>query len=176
MDRTPFSLACALAGLACPAALQAEAAGSLATTQSAQVVQNKRADADDLSRIKDLPMLRRFVRAGLLVGVPAKTSHYYLHGIPAAYRYVRPWSKLFLDRLSRQFHARFHKQLRVTSLVRTVGLQNSIARHNDNAAAAWGSRRSSHLRRAATCTPSRSSSSPPSTSWFTGTTRATLPR
>lgn len=90
-------------------------------------------------------MVRRFVRAGLLVSVPNQTRHYYLKSIPAAYRYLRPWSKLFLTRLSAQFHARFRTRLRVTSLVRTVSFQRSLARRNRNAAAADGPRRSSHL-------------------------------
>jgi len=108
-------------------------------------LENQRADADDLSRLSSTTMLNRFIRAGLLVAVPASTAHYYLNNIPAAYRYLRPWSKLFLTRLSRQFHARFGKKLRVTSVVRTVGLQNSIAKRNGNAAAAYGPQRSTHL-------------------------------
>lgn len=95
--------------------------------------------------MRDAAMVRRFHRNGYLVRVPVSTRHYYLHRIPADYRYLRPWSKLFLDRLSRQYHARFHKKLRVTSMVRTVALQRAIARRNGNAAPAVGERRSSHL-------------------------------
>ena len=90
-------------------------------------------------------MVRRFARAGLLVPVPSRTKYYYTRYIPAKYRYLRPWSKLFLDRLSRQYYARFRKKLRVTSLVRTVALQNAIRRRNKNAASPYGPRRSSHL-------------------------------
>ncbi len=90
-------------------------------------------------------MVRRFAKAKLLVRVPSRTRYYYTRNIPANYRYLRPWSKLFLDRLSEQYYARFKKKLRVTSLVRTVALQNSIARRNKNAAAAHGPKRSSHL-------------------------------
>jgi hypothetical protein len=132
-------------GLACPALMLAEAAGALRGTEVSQIMQNKRADADDLSRMKDVAMIRRFARAKLLVPVPVRTSHYYLRSIPAAYRYLRPWSKLFLDRLSSQFHARFRKKLRVTSLVRSMAYQRALARRNGNAAAAYGERRSSHL-------------------------------
>ncbi|HFB98989.1 MAG TPA: hypothetical protein ENJ62_07600 [Bryobacterales bacterium] len=110
-----------------------------------QIVQNRRADADDLSRMRDVAMVRRFARAGLLVPVPSRTKYYYTRYIPAKYRYLRPWSKLFLDRLSRQYYARFRKKLRVTSLVRTVALQNAIRRRNKNAASPYGPRRSSHL-------------------------------
>jgi hypothetical protein len=65
--------------------------------------------------------------------------------VPAANRYVRPWTKLFLERLGRQFHARFGKPLRVTSLVRTVAYQNALRRRNRNAASPYGPKRSSHL-------------------------------
>jgi len=112
---------------------------------SSQMVQNSRADFDDLSRMSDVSMMRRFARNGYLVSVPSNTRAYYLHSIPAAYRYCRPWTKLFLDRLSRQFYARFKQRLRVTSLVRTEASQTKLARYNPNAADATGSLRSSHL-------------------------------
>lgn len=110
-----------------------------------QIVQNQRADAYDLSRMRDAAMVQRFARAGLLVRVPSQSRSYYTRYIPAKYRYLRPWSKLFLDRLAAQYHARFGKKLRVTSLVRTVALQNSLRRRNGNAASPYGPRRSSHL-------------------------------
>ena len=90
-------------------------------------------------------MLRRFVRARLLVPVPLRAGRFYLSAIPASYRYLRPWSKLFLDRLSSQYRARFGKPLKVTSLVRTVSLQEGLTRRNGNAAPAYGPHRSSHL-------------------------------
>lgn len=124
---------------------QAADANLLRASWNSQVIQNERADADDLSRMSDVSMIRRFANAGLLVRVPGETRHYYTRYIPAKYGYLRPWSKLFLDRLSRQYYSRFGKPLRVTSLVRTVALQQSIAKRNGNAAAAHGSRRSSHL-------------------------------
>lgn len=119
--------------------------GLLRASSDSQIAQNRRADADDLSRMTDVAMVRRFADAGLLVRVPSRTKYYYTRYIPAKYRYVRPWSKLFLDRLSQQYYARFRKKLRVTSLIRTVALQNSIGRRNKNAASAYGPRRSSHL-------------------------------
>jgi hypothetical protein len=123
----------------------AEGRISLAARSSSQYVQNVRADADDLSRMRDAAMIKRFARAGLLNRVPVSTRHYYLHGIPPNYRYLRPWSKLFAERLSSQFHARFSERLRYTSLVRCTAYQRSLARRNGNAAAPAGSRRSSHL-------------------------------
>jgi hypothetical protein len=117
----------------------------LIATASSQEIQNTRADNDDLSRMRDLTTVRRFIRMGYLVRVPASTRAYYLHGISARYQYCRPWTKLFLDRLARQFYARFKQPLRVTSLVRTVASQIQLSRVNGNAADAFGPLRSSHL-------------------------------
>ena len=90
-------------------------------------------------------MLESWTRLELLVGVPAKTANFYIHQIPAEYRYIRPWAKLFLDRISSQFRRRFGRPLRVTSLIRTVDYQNQLARSNGNAASPYGKKRSSHL-------------------------------
>ena len=117
----------------------------LTADASSQAIQNARANDFNLSRMRNRAMIQRFHRAGLLVRVPSHTRFYYLHFIPAAYRYLRPWTKLFLDRLSREYHARFGQRLRVTSLVRTVALQRRLDRRNSNAAAATGPYRSSHL-------------------------------
>jgi hypothetical protein len=110
-----------------------------------QLIQNRYADRDDLSRMLDGEMIERFSRNGYLVRVPASTRHYYLRYISPGHRFLRPWSKLFLDRLSRQYYARFKKRLRVTSLVRTVETQQALATSNGNAASPYGARRSSHL-------------------------------
>ena len=121
------------------------ASGDLVADESSQLLQNTRADADHLTRMTSTAMLRRFARSGYLVPVPAKTKTFYLHAISAQYRYCRPWTRLFLERLSRQYYTRFGQPLRVTSLVRTVGRQVMLARFNENAAEATGSARSSHL-------------------------------
>jgi hypothetical protein len=115
-----------------------------ANTKS-QLIQNAYAEREDLSVMLNVSMVSRFHRNGYLKRVSGSTRYYYIHGIPAKYRYLRPWSKLFLDRLSRQYYARFKKRLRVTSLVRTVALQQALAKRNGNAAQAFGARRSSHL-------------------------------
>jgi len=118
---------------------------SLRGTRQSQLVQNKRADRDHLSRMTDQKTFERFKRLELVVPVSPNTKDYYIHAVPAQYRYLRPWSKLFLDRLSSQFRRRFGRPLRVTSLTRTSAYQNSLARRNGNAAAAVGEKRSSHL-------------------------------
>ena len=90
-------------------------------------------------------MTERFVRLKLLEPVPSKTSGYYLHAVREDNRYLRPWTKLFLSRLSSQFRARFGRPLRVTSLLRTAEYQRSLQRRNGNAAADDGPKRSAHL-------------------------------
>jgi len=125
--------------------LSAASPGLLVADYTAPMIQNKKADGDNLSRLRDAAMLRRFVRGGYLSRVPARTRSYYVQDVPAQYRYSRPWTKLFLDRLSRQFHAKFGRRLRVTSLVRTEKRQCQLIRLNPNAAEATGAMRSSHL-------------------------------
>jgi hypothetical protein len=117
----------------------------LTADASSQRIQNVRADADHLSRMADEGMVRRFRRAGLLVPVAVSTRAYYLRGVPARFRYLRPWARLFVTRLSHQFHARFGARLRITALVRTAAYQRILDRRNGNAAAASGPLRSSHL-------------------------------
>jgi hypothetical protein len=117
----------------------------LVARPSSQYVQNERANVYHLSRMRNVAMIRRFHAAGLLISVPSRTRFYYLYQIPAAYRYLRPWTKTLLDRLSREFYASFHQRLRVTSMVRTVALQRGLLHRNSNAAEATGVDRSSHL-------------------------------
>jgi hypothetical protein len=125
--------------------VQASDTPRLTATASSQRIQNARADSDDLSRMTDAAMVQRFRRAGLLVPVATSTSSYYLHQVPARSRYLRPWAKQFLGRLSSQFHDRFGTRLRVTALVRTARDQRGLASRNANAAAASGPKQSTHL-------------------------------
>jgi hypothetical protein len=134
-----------VAAFLCPVLGFGQMAMLLRATPKSQLVQNRYADRHDLSRMRDAAMIERFDRGGYLVDVPQSTPYYELASVPERFRYLRPWSKLFLDRLSRQYHARFGKKLRVTSLVRTVRRQARLTRTNGNAARAYGARRSSHL-------------------------------
>lgn len=90
-------------------------------------------------------MVKRFARLNLLETVPKRTKFYYAPYTSTNYRYLRPWTKLFLTRLSRQHYARFKKKLKVTSLIRTIAYQNRLRKRNGNAALAIGPRASSHL-------------------------------
>lgn len=118
---------------------------SLRADSQSQVVQNTRADSDKLSRFESSTMVQRFVRLQLLTDVPAKTRDYYVHAIPESYQYLRPWTKLFLDRLSSQYRSHFGQPLRITGLTRTAEYQKSLRRRNGNAASPTGPRRSVHL-------------------------------
>lgn len=114
-----------------------------------QRIQNERANIYNLSRMQNTAMIQRFHRAGLLDSVPYSTHSYYLYDIAPPYRYLRPWSKLFLDRLSQEYYARFGQRLRVTSLIRTVQSQIRLSHFDPDAAAATGPNRSAHLTGAA---------------------------
>lgn len=138
-------LVCVLAILFSSVSMWAGSRGLLVADVTSPIIQNARADADNLSRMRDVAMVQRFAQNGLLVHVPSSTRSYYLHAIPSAYHYCRPWTKLFLDRLSREYHAKFGQRLRITSMVRTVKRQMMLARRNGNAADAFGALRSSHL-------------------------------
>lgn len=120
-------------------------AAGLRATRGSQAVQNERADGDNLSRMEDREMVARWVRLQLLERVPGKTPTFYLHAVHDENQYLRPWAKLFLERLSRQYHARHRQPLRVTSLLRTADYQKRLSGRNGNAAAAEGPARSAHL-------------------------------
>jgi hypothetical protein len=117
----------------------------LTANPSSQAIQNERANEFHLSRMQNRAMIQRFYRAGYLVRVPVRTRFYYLDDIAPPYRYLRPWTMLFLNRLSREYYERFGAPLRVTSLVRTVDSQRRLARYDGNAAEATGPDESSHL-------------------------------
>jgi len=124
---------------------RALAAATLRANSQSQVIQNEQADLDRLSRMEDHEMIARFARLQLLVPVESRTRDFYVHNVPDERRYLRPWAKLFLERLSRQYRSRFGGTLRVTSLVRTEDHQRKLQRRNPNAAAPEGEKRSAHL-------------------------------
>ncbi len=127
------------------ASLTAQAEPSLKATSRSQSDQNRLADRDHLSRMEDKAMVQRWARLQLLMPVKEKTRDYYLHAVPSDYRYLRPWARVFLQRISNQFRSRFGRQMRVTSLLRTVSYQRSLARRNGNAAPSSGPKASVHL-------------------------------
>jgi hypothetical protein len=127
------------------APLAAAAAVTLRANSESQLIQNEQADEDRLSRMEDQQMIDRYARLKLLVPVADQTRDFYIYNVPEERRYLRPWAKLFLERLSRQFRGRFGRTLRITSLVRTADHQRSLRGRNPNAAAPDGEKRSAHL-------------------------------
>ncbi|HTU32542.1 MAG TPA: DUF5715 family protein [Candidatus Acidoferrum sp.] len=117
----------------------------LVANELSQAIQNERANQFHLTRLANLAMVREFHAEGLLVSVPSRMPYYYLDHVSPDYSYLRPWAKLFLDQLSREYYERFGQPLRVTSLLRTVQVQERLTRWNSNAAQAVGADRSSHL-------------------------------
>ena len=118
---------------------------NLRADSSSQAEQNRLADIDHLSRMKDKEMVQRWARLQLLSPVKVRTSDYYVHAVPEDYRYLRPWAYVFLQRLGKQFRSRFGRPLRVTSMLRTVSYQRALARRNGNAAPSTGPKASVHL-------------------------------
>jgi uncharacterized protein YcbK (DUF882 family) len=123
----------------------AAAAATLRANSESQLIQNEQADRDRLSRMEDQSMIDRFARLRLLVPVVDQTRNFYIYNVPEERRYLRPWAKLFLERLSRQYRGRFGQPLRITSLVRTEDHQRNLRGRNPNAAASSGEKRSAHL-------------------------------
>lgn len=134
-------------GLVCVLALPlvASPVPNLRADSKSQLTQNERANVDHLSRMANDAMVARWARLKLVVPVPEKTRDFYLHSVSKQGRFLRPWAKLLLDRLSQQYRARHKKQLRVTSLLRTVSYQNNLRKRNGNAAASTGPKASLHL-------------------------------
>jgi hypothetical protein len=123
----------------------AAAAATLRANSESQLIQNEQADRDRLSRMEDQSMIDRFARLKLLVPVVDKTRDFYVYNVPEERRFLRPWAKLFLERLGRQYRGRFGQPLRITSLVRTEDHQRNLQGRNPNAAAPSGEKRSAHL-------------------------------
>jgi len=107
------------------------------------------ATRDRLSRMRDLAMVERFRRAGLLVVVPPETRTYHVAGVDSSLRVTRPWTKLFIEQVAGAFHELFGKRLRITSLTRTTAAQHALERINPSAAPAHGPIQSTHLTGAA---------------------------
>lgn len=125
--------------------IAAAADPSLRADSSSQEEMNRLADLDHLSRMEDHAMVQRWARLQLLVPIKERTRDYYLHAVSPSRRYLRPWTYVFLQRLGQQFRSRFGRPLRVTSLLRTVSYQRSLARRNRNAGPASGPKASVHL-------------------------------
>ena len=110
-----------------------------------QRAQNREADKEDLSRIKNDAQLESFKKAGLLVSIEGIPGIYIDPKLPEKLHCSRPDTKLFLERIGFEFQAKFGKELKLTSATRTIEYQEALEKTNKNAAKAHGSKASSHL-------------------------------
>lgn len=118
---------------------------TLRGTHDSLVRQNARAEQDSLERIEDDADLQDRIARGMLVRVPDSGGLIVNPGLPEDRRYCRPWTADFLANLGRDYQAKFHKSLIVSSAVRTVEYQKRLMRTNHNAAEAEGDIVSPHL-------------------------------
>lgn len=91
--------------------------------------QNRIADKYNLTRIEDDAMMRRFIKGGYLVRLPVSSKNY---SVTASRPYARPYTKLFVERLSQQYRANFGRRLKVTSAVRPKKYNHKLGRTNSN--------------------------------------------
>ncbi len=122
----------------------ATTAQSLRGSKKSEKIQNKKADESDLSRIKNDTELARMKKNGRLVHI--NTKHVKVdNDLKPKYRYVRPWTNVFLSDMGKAFYDSFGVSLQVNSAVRTVLHQKKLCKTNCNAADVSGPRASSHL-------------------------------
>ncbi len=109
------------------------------------VHQNTMANLDGLERISDDAQLDRLRSTRHLIDLPVSSSLRVNDDLPSNRRCARPWTALFAQDIARDFYARFHGPLWVTSAVRTVNFQARLLRVNGNAAGLSGDFASPHL-------------------------------
>lgn len=142
-------------------------------SRSALARENAVADRHDLTRIRDLAELRRFIDRGLLVPV-RPTDAYDLDpelgeddpDNAALYAHARPWTRAFLDDVLAEGHRLHGDRFLITSLTRTQAYQRQLRRHNPTAATGrTPAERSSHLT-GATVDIRSTTLSPEGLAWF----------
>ena len=114
-------------------------------TREILIHQNTMADNDGLERISNDAELDRLRAAHQLLDLPIGNSLHVNENLPPNRRCARPWTALFTQDIARDFYARFHGPLWVTSAVRTVAFQSRLLRVNGNAAGLSGDFASPHL-------------------------------
>ena len=114
-------------------------------TKNSQLVQNREADKEGLSRIKSSKQLRRMIRKHQLVKITSRVS--IDPRLSEIFCYVRPWVNDYLNPMADAFEKKFgcETKLQINSGVRTIEHQKKLQKTNGNAAAAHGPRASSHL-------------------------------
>lgn len=107
--------------------------------------QNEKTEEDGLERILDEEDLKDRIDHKLLVPVPVNASLSINNNLAETHRYVRPWTAIFLEDLSKAHAQRFDGPVQVTSAVRTVEYQKQLRLVNGNATEAEGDVVSPHL-------------------------------
>jgi len=107
--------------------------------------QNEEIDRLGLPRIADEQQLQELVEQRELVPI-RETATLRIHpDLEPQNRFCRPWTRSFLDDISRDYYRQFRQPLQVNSAVRTAEQQHKLRRHNGNAAPDSGETASSHL-------------------------------
>ncbi len=109
------------------------------------LLQNSEIDRLDLPRIQDDNELEALKASQDLVAITPSQTLRIDPRLDPDRRYCRPWTRDFLDDLSRDYYKQFNSQIQVNSAVRTVLVQRKLRRHNRNAAPEVGETASSHL-------------------------------
>lgn len=103
-------------------------AQSLMGSRDSMLRQNAEAQDHDFTFLRTSSDVRAFASKGLLVRLRGN-SDYRLAGDYVSFPYARPEVKLFIERLSDQYHAACGERLYVTSLTRPITRQPSNASH-----------------------------------------------
>ena len=109
------------------------------------ILQNAEVDRMDLPRIQDDDELEALKANGELVEIESSEHLRFDPRLDPDRRYCRPWTRDFLEDLSKAYYEAFGAQIQVNSAVRTVKIQKRLRRHNRNAAPEKGELASSHL-------------------------------
>ena len=107
--------------------------------------QNDEIDRLQLPRIANDEELLELENREELVPLADSRSLIISPSIEDTRRYCRPWTREFVNDLSDDYYAKFHKQIVLTSAVRTQEQQEKLRHRNRNAAPADGGTASSHL-------------------------------
>jgi hypothetical protein len=109
------------------------------------LLQNAEVDRMELPRIQDDYELESLKSKGDLVEINASEHLRFDPRLDPDRRYCRPWTRDFVEDLSKAYFEAFGTQIQVNSAVRTVKIQKKLRRHNRNAAPEKGELASSHL-------------------------------
>jgi len=109
------------------------------------LLQNAEVDRMELPRIQDDYELESLKSKGDLVEINASEHLRFDPRLDPDRRYCRPWTRDFVEDLSKAYFEAFGTQIQVNSAVRTVKIHKKLRRHNRNAAPEKGELASSHL-------------------------------